>query len=400
MTGKKVSLFYLLFTFLKIGSVSFGGFMALISVIQNQLVEKDKKLTDETVLDGISLASVLPGPMAVNVVTYIGYKLRGVTGALVSMIAIITPSFILLYLLSVIYFRFGNVITIDKVFKGIMPAVSAIIIVVAVNMSKKTIKDYKQVLLATVSGVVLILSKGFFTTFVMIIVGGVAGIFFYYKRNKAVDVTRKIQIKKNNRIWKVSLAIIAIVFMLFLVVWFIPPHRNEFIDRIINIAVVFSGLSVSLFGGGYVMIPAMHDIIVSNLHWLSSKEFADGIAMGQVTPGPIFISAAFVGYKLYGFPGALEATIFMFLPSAVIMVISSQFIDFIKNSDLVIAIFKGLRPAVIGMIFSASIIIARGIEPDLMAVVIFVSVIVLSLKFKLNPVYVIPLAGLASYVIN
>ena len=96
---KEASLKYLFFTFLKLGSISFGGFMALISVIQDQLVDKDKIIKSETVLDGISLASVLPGPIAVNVVTFIGYKLKGLSGAIISMIAIVIPSFLLLCIL-------------------------------------------------------------------------------------------------------------------------------------------------------------------------------------------------------------------------------------------------------------------------------------------------------------
>ena len=113
--------------------------MALISVVQKNLVEKDKVVSDEEILDGISLASVLPGPVAFNVVTYIGYRLRGMKGAMVSMAAILLPSFILILVLSYFYFIYGELPAFTNFFLGILPAVSAIIISVAFNMSKKHI---------------------------------------------------------------------------------------------------------------------------------------------------------------------------------------------------------------------------------------------------------------------
>ena len=171
-------------------------------------------------------------------------------------------------------------------------------------------------------------------------------------------------------------------------VWFSTVKRMR------SIALTFSGLSITLFGGGYVVIPAMQEIFVDNLKWLTSKEFADGIALGQVTPGPIYISAAFIGYKVHGFLGALIATVSVFLPAGLIMIISSKFLNFFKNSSLVKAVFKGLRPAVIGMIFSAAVTIGKGIDLSWITVVIFLLVLVLSVKFKVNVVYLIPASGI------
>ena len=115
--------------------------MALVSVVQKQLVEKDKKIADEVILDSISLASVLPGPLAFMVVSYLGYYLRGIKGALVSMVAIILPSFLLILALTYIYFIYGQLPAFTNFFKGVLPAVAAIIISVSVNMSQKNIKD-------------------------------------------------------------------------------------------------------------------------------------------------------------------------------------------------------------------------------------------------------------------
>ena len=378
--------------------------MALISVIQNQLVEKDKKIKNETVLDGISLASVLPGPIAVNVVTFIGYNLRGLSGAIISMISIVIPSFLLLWILSYVYFQFGSLPTFDKVFNGIMPAVCAIIVAVAFNMSRKNIHDYKQILIAVASGLILLLVGGFLSTFIIIVMGGVLGALLYRKNNdedSMVAESRKEVTSGRNIMRNLIplLILVAIVLFIVFIPIFLPEKGLSTVNDFRSIALTFSGLSVTLFGGGYVVIPAMHEIIVDNLQWLTSKEFADGIALGQVTPGPIYISAAFIGYKVQGFWGALIATISVFLPAGLVMIISSKFLDFFKNSSVVKAVFKGLRPAVIGMIFSASVTIGKGIDLSWPAVVIFISVLVLSVKFKVNVVYLIPASGIVGLLL-
>ena len=123
---KSISLTYLFLTFLKIGSISWGGFMELISVVRTQMVDKDKTIKDELVLDGISLASVLPGPVAFNVVAYIGYTLRGIPGALVSMVAIVLPSFLMIILLASLYVNYSHIDSFRHFFAGILPAVAAV----------------------------------------------------------------------------------------------------------------------------------------------------------------------------------------------------------------------------------------------------------------------------------
>jgi chromate transporter len=162
-----------------------------------------------------------------------------------------------------------------------------------------------------------------------------------------------------------------------------------------DIIFTLSTISVTLFGGGYVIIPIMHDIIVSGLHWLSQKEFVDAIAMGQLTPGPIFISATFIGFKVGGFLGAITATLAIFIPSGLIMIIVSQFFDQIKNSKFITAAFKGLRPAIVGMILASAYTIGAGVPFSWFSLGVFMVVLFASLKYEVNVAFLIPLAGIA-----
>jgi chromate transporter len=391
---------YLLLNFLKIGASSFGGFLAMVSVVQDQMVTRDKTIKNELILDAISLASVLPGPLAVNVVIYIGYHLNGIRGALVSMMAVVLPSFLLVLALSWSYFEYGTLPIVDAIFSGIMPAVVAIIIIVAIRMAKKSVSDYKQWGICILSGLLLILVGGFFITLGLIVTGGLAGFLLYYKSLPPKEFTEITPPNKKKNIPYLFLSILGMVIIIILMIpYFSSSGMQGFFTDIRKLMVVFSGMSLTLFGGGYVFIPAIQETVVQNLHWLSVKEFADGIAIGQITPGPILISATFIGYKVAGFWGAFIATIAIFLPSGVLMIAGSHFLEKFKKSNLVSSIFMGLRPAVIGMVFAASFTIGKSIEMNWQSIVIFFIILLVNFKYKVNPAILIPVSGILGIIL-
>ena len=156
--------------------------MALISIVEKQFVEKAKLIKGDELLDIVSIASMLPGPMAVNVVAYIGYKLRGMKGAIISMTAVLLPTLILILVLSHLYFQYGSLPQVDNIFKGIIPAVCAIIIAVALNMAKKNFNDYKALIICSVAALLLIAIGGFYITLFIMISAGIAGWIIYARK--------------------------------------------------------------------------------------------------------------------------------------------------------------------------------------------------------------------------
>lgn len=396
-----VTLLFLFLSFLKIGATSWGGFMALISVIQKELIEKKNIIEDKVVLDGISLASILPGPIAFNVVIFIGYRLRGMKGALVSMLGILLPSFIFMLILSYIYIEYGNLPVLENFFKGVLPAVAAIIVAVALNMAKKNIKDFKQVIICIVAIGILLISKSFFITFIIILGGAFLGYILYGNSPVQSQHLEKSSKSRQNISQLIYSSIGVVGFML--LIWFLPFFLKGSAAAMASIQkdlmLTFSTISLTLFGGGYVIIPIMQETIVSGLQWLSEKEFADAIAMGQLTPGPIFISATFIGYKVGGIIGAITATLAVFIPPGIIMIIVSQFFDHIKESKYIKAAFKGLRPAVIGMIFAAAVTIGTTIPISWFAVGVFLAVLIASVRYKVSVALLIPLSGVAGLLI-
>ena len=156
----------------------------------------------------------------------------------------------------------------------------------------------------------------------------------------------------------------------------------------LQVFLTFTGMSLSLFGGGYVFIPIIQETVVTNLSWLTSNEFNTAIALSQITPGPILISAAFIGYKVAGIIGATLATIGIFLPSGLLIIASSNYLHQVSDSYQIKAIFKGLRPAIIGLIFSAGITIALEELTNPILLTSFVITAILALRFKLSTIWI------------
>jgi len=376
--------------------------MALISVVQKQLVEKDKKIENETVLDGISLASVLPGPIAFNVVTYVGYKLKGFRGALVSMAGLLLPSFLMMLLLSFLYIKYGNVPSFAHFFAGVLPAVAAIIISVAIGMAKKNISDTPQIVIAIVSALIVVLLKVYVATLAVMVGSALIGYLIYYKSTAVAQkvISSDSYNKDGRKFGYISAILLVVIIALILVFPSVLPKNIVPIALLQQkLMLTFSGMSLSLFGGGYVVIPAMQQVVVNSMNWLTNKEFADAIAMGQITPGPIFISATFIGYKLAGFWGALNATVSIFLPPGLVMIACARFFNQIRNSTVVSAVFKGLRPAIIGMIAAAAYTIIAGSDLSIKTGLLFCIFLLLAIRYKADPVFLIPGAGLIGLLI-
>ncbi len=390
---ERTSLSYIFFTFLKLGATAFGGYMSLVAIVQKQLVEVDKKLKEEDLLDGISLTSVLPGPVAVNTIAYVGYQLRGVPGAIAAFAGIILPSFFLVIFLSWLYFSYGNIPAVKNVFSGITPAITALIVTVAIGMTRKTIKLPAQWTICLLAALLLILVGGFAVTFLLIIVSGVAGAFlFRQSAEQALPGDEKIHFENKQ-------LVISGVVLLLLLCTLLWGGQYPGAPKDVQILSTFSGISLTLFGGGYVVIPALHELFVENLNWLTSAEFADGIAIGQITPGPIFVTATFIGYKVAGVLGAFLATVAIFTPPAVLTVLLSRFVKILNQSSVVKAAMKGVRAAVIGMIFASAITIGQTITPSVVSAIIFAAIFIISLKYTISPVYLIIASGVAGFIL-
>jgi len=382
--SRKISYVPLFWTFLKIGSTAFGGFMALISVVQNYVVERQKLLTQEEMLDGISLATLLPGPIAVNVVAYVGYRLRGVGGALVTAIAVTLPTFLFILFLSYGYFTWGEIPSVNKFFQGFIPAVAAIITATVWKMGQKTLKGVPEMIIAATACALLIGVGGFFITLAIMLGAGIAGYLLFRQPpdNKAPQAPEPKTDSKGGKRLNSSALLPALSTA--------APFFSTDLMMAGKLLVTFAGMSLLLFGGGFVFIPLIQEIVVDGKGWVTQKEFIDGIALGQITPGPILISAAFIGYKMAGLLGATAATIGIFTPPAALMVICAGYLEKIKRSTAIQAALRGIRAGVIGMILAAAYVVASTAQPNWISLLIFSAALLAMMKLKLEVVWISP----------
>ena len=382
-----VSLFSLFLSFLKIGSSAFGGFMALISVVENVFVTRRKKIEHGDMLDGISLASMLPGAVAVNVVAYVGYRLRGVSGVLVSVTAVGLPSFLMILLLSFLYQRWGTVPAVTNVFNGFMPAVTAVIVATAWNLGRKTVTTWRQGLICLLAFAGLLIWGGFLLTAATVFIGGLAGLLLFHPRFETLAESSSAEKPGHHT----SLHAIAPLPLLL-----IAAINADLVGKLL---VVFGGMSLMLFGGGYVFIPLIQQIVVDGYGWVTRQEFVDAIALGQITPGPILISATFIGYKVAGVAGAVAATIGIFAPSVLLMVLCTRVLHRMKSSLLFQRALMGVRPAVIGLIAAASVVVARTAPMHWISLAIFMFSLFFLMRLKVPVAVVILGSGFTGWAV-
>ncbi len=349
--------------FLKIGLLGFGGPMAHIAMMDSELVEKRKWSTKEEFLDGLAVCNLLPGPASTQLGIYMGYLKGGILGGILAGTAFILPAFIIITLLSYIYFKYGGIPNISGILYGINAVVIALISSALLNMYKKTIITKPQLVIFVLTTIAITLFK--LNMIVAMLFAGIAGIFIY---------SNPAQNKDDKKLHSFAFPLIFAALPSELFIFFVK-------------------VGSFIYGGGLVIIPFIENEVVTKLGWLTKTEFLAGIALGQVTPGPVVITAAFIGYKVFGFIGALLSTFAIFLPSFLFILIAAPYLKKLKDIPWVKAALKGVNAAVIGSILASIISLLPAAIIDvptfLIAVVGFVSII----KYKVNVFWCVGAAG-------
>ncbi len=394
--------------FFKVGCVAFGGFLAVISVIESVFTRRLGWVRQERMLDGVSLASVLPGPQAVNVAAYVGYGCGGLRGAVAAVIGVLAPAYVLVTGFTFLYFGLlRDAAVMSGFFLGLIPAVVAVIFTVALRMGSRCLGGALTWSIALCAAALTSLSPGAISVWMNLgMFAAAAALGWKCLQPSSVSESPVAPLALSRvlglLIFPVTLATLYLVG---------PPLDPNGVPQL---GLTFAGLGVLLFGGGYVFIPFIMDAVVEEAGWLSAAEFSDGIAFSQMTPGPVVICAAFIGQKvameqhgpLWGLLGGLVATVAIFGPPAMLMIAASQVLDHVKSSPRAQGALRGVRAAVVGMIAAAGVVILRSAMPSdaqgsvvldaglwTTALILALSLVAL-LRFKLMPTLVIPAAGL------
>ena len=359
--------------FLYIGTIGFGGGLAILAQIQRHVVERLRWLSRDELGEATAVVQSLPGVIAVNICCFIGFKLRGWKGGLVAVGAIIFPAFLSMLLVSEFYLRFKEVPDLERLFRGLTPAIAAFILVAAYKLGRGVIRSFWDWPVALFSLLALsVFNLGVVRT--VLITGGLGILVWAWKRRIAAG-------HLNCLIPALSLLTCGIL---------AGPHWSQDLWRLLY---VFLKIGAFTFGGGYVMVPILEGEVVNRFGWLSHREFVDSVALGQITPGPVVITATFVGYKVLGLLGACLATCAVFFPSYCFTLAISFYYQRFKSNELIQAFLRGVAPSVVGMLASATWSIGKESVHTWLGALIGLATVWVSLRFKIGSIWILLVAG-------
>jgi chromate transporter len=325
----------------KLGATAYGG-PAMISQIKETAVNRYGWVKEGEFMRGVALCQLIPGATMVQIVTYIGYRVRGILGALTAAVAFVLPAFIALLILSAIYFKFQSLSFIQALFKGLGAIVVAIILNACITFGRSVLIDWKVILIAALSFFAFFFQWNFVLIFVF---AAVAGLLLRPKipPMKAGPPGKAPMEERKEKGYLIVVLLAAFICLLFIVSYLLDP-------RITALSLGLSKIGALAFGGGFTAIPLIQYEMVDRHQWLGTKEFLDGIALGQVTPGPILITATFVGYKVANLLGAFMATLGVFFPSFFILVLLIPYHDRLRGVEKVRMMEQGVLGSFIGML--------------------------------------------------
>jgi chromate transporter len=363
--------------FLGLGTWGFGGPIATVGYMQRDLVEKREWLARQDFLNGVALGQTMPGPLAAQVVMWVGYLQRGAVGALATSLTFILPSFILVLAVAVLYVQFQGLAVVQAIFYGVAPAVMAIIAFAAVKLARLT--NGRDLRLWGISVVILTVTALTGAEIALLFIA--AGIVMV-----VWDAPPRFFRRRSPRS---NLMLLAAA----------PPHFGFAMGTaaaatLLTLGLFFLKAGAFIFGSGLAIVPFLRAGVVEQHHWLTDRQFLDAVAMGLITPGPVVITAAFIGYLVGGFAGAAVATIAIFTPIFLGVVVPGRWFIRHQHNAQVRAFVKGGTAAAAGAIAGATIVLTRGAVVDLrtLAILLVGLIFVWRLKNK-EPLLVVLAAG-------
>lgn len=334
--------------FLKIGTLGFGGGIAMIALLERECVRRRRWIDYDAFLHGMGLGQIL-GPMAVNAALFIGYQVYGVAGGVLAAAAMLAPSLVMVIVLSWFYFAFHRLPSLQGALAGIGPVVIALIVHAALILGRRTLRSWPAAALGALGAGACLAHVN--PILALAVAGGLGlalrldsprGGAHTAAAREEPDEEQEPQRGGDGPDGPALVALAATAPGLAKLCW------------------VFFKIGFIFFGGGYVLIPLLHQRLVQELGWLSAREFLDGVAISQLTPGPIAVLATFVGYRVAGVAGALLGTAALFLPSMALMLFIAGRYRRMSHMPRVRDFLAGVSAAVVGFIGATAVILMPG----------------------------------------
>jgi chromate transporter len=350
--------------FLKLGVTAFGGPAAHVGMMHTEVVKRRKWLDDQQFLDLLGATYLIPGPNSTEMAIHIGSLRAGWLGLIVGGTCFILPAMLIVLGLAWAYVRFGSTPLAGRIFYGILPVVIAIVAQALWNLGRKAVKNWLTGLLG-----LLVLALYFLGVNILVLLlaaGLVAMLGQNLSRLKRLPV----------------------------VVFWLPLAGVGLLAGSVRFSLPllflnFLKVGATLYGSGYVLLAYLRADFVHGLGWLTDRQLIDAIAIGQVTPGPVFTTATFIGYLLGGVPGALVATAGIFLPSFVFVAIAGLLVERIRKSAWAAGFLDGVNAASLGLMAGVTFQLATTAVIDPLTILIVLVSLFLLLRFKINSTWLI-----------
>jgi chromate transporter len=361
--------------FLRLGCLGFGGPVALVGQMERELVDGKKWLTREQMREAIAVCQSLPGPLAIQVGIYVSYLRGGFWGAWAGGWSFILPNFVIVAALGALYVHLGDLQPVTAIFYGVSPAVIALILHSCYRLAKLGMEDRLQWAIAAVCLAVTVILRA--EVALLFIGAGIVGILYYgslFKRTPAaLSVTAPVLAQLT------------------------PGASGSILGKLLLFFLKAGSLT---FGSGLVIVPFLEQGLVRQFGWLDQRQFLIAVAIGMISPGPVVITATFVGYLVAGFWGSLVSTVGIFLPSFLFVLIAAPLLARHRANPNVQGFVKGAYAAAIGTILGACILLGRIAIGDWLTALIGLLSLAILFRWKVsNPLLIAATAivGLIAY---
>ncbi|PYO52120.1 MAG: hypothetical protein DMD84_10670 [Candidatus Rokuibacteriota bacterium] len=361
-------------TLFRLGATSYGG-PAIMGVMQAELQERRRWVSKERFLEGLAVANMVPGATATQLGIFLAYARGGWWGGLLGGLSFVSPAFVIMLALTIGYATFGVTPLARSALYGLGPVVIGLFAIALYRLGKTAASTVPEAIIGLAAAAALATTR--LGIVAILVLAGCAGLLLFY-RGKSLARVRALS----------GLVVLAVLATVWWTSTSAPsstgggwtPNPKSLLD----LGLYFLKVGAFTIGGGLTMIAFIQDQVVGQFGWLTPREFIDGLALGQLTPGPVLMIAAYVGYKLAGLAGAAVAATAAFLPSFVIMLAILPILDRVRQMTWVKAVTKGMSPAVIGVLAVSLVRLSPAAIPDPSALAILIVTVIAAMAFHIG----------------
>ncbi len=378
-TAARASLTALVRYFLYLGTFGFGGPVALVGFMHRDLVERRRWIDEDEYRLGIALAQIMPGPLAAQLAIALGYFQHGVLGATLVGAAFIVPSFLMVIAISMAYLRYGGLWWMQALFYGIGAAVIGIIAIAAYKLSRSTNKRDPLLwgIFVALAALTIWAEAELAECFVL---AGFVALFARARPPRRAAVAMVV----------VGLAVIGLIWLMERWVTHLGAGSESVL---VSLLVFFTKAGAFVFGSGLAIVPFLHQGVVQQFGWLNEQQFVDAVAVAMITPGPVVITVAFIGFLVARLAGAIAAAIGIFLPVYVFTIVPAPWFGRNRDNPQLKAFVQGATAAATGAISGAVVLIAQRAIYDLPTTLMAAASLAILWRFKIPEPIVVVVAG-------